>query len=208
MGARAPSALARPAEPRRAVGRHAVVRRRRVPVHRLRRGGVGARLASGPERRKHLLVWVRALLAGTANDMIFMALPLVNNFWQAQATIMLTPRLPLLHPLRLRLSSCTSPTVSVWRTKPPPLSRAALTGLAASLFYAPRHRRREVPLVDLARLRPARSQTGSSARPIGSTHVRSSRSPPPSRGSLGRVVDRDPAVSMPPSRRGSPSCAG
>ena len=33
--------------------------------------------------RDHLLVWVGALIAGTANDMIFMALPLVDNFWQA-----------------------------------------------------------------------------------------------------------------------------
>ena len=90
----------------------------------------------GPERRKHLLVWVGALLAGTANDMIFMALPLVNNFWQAQATIMLTPRLPLYIPC-VYVCFMYFPTVSVWRTNAPPLSRAALTGLAASLFYAP-----------------------------------------------------------------------
>jgi hypothetical protein len=90
----------------------------------------------GPERRKHLLVWIGALLAGTANDMIFMALPLVNNFWQAQATIMLTPRLPLYIPC-VYVCFMYFPTVSVWRTGAPPLARAALTGLAAIVFYAP-----------------------------------------------------------------------
>ncbi len=90
----------------------------------------------GAERRKHLLVWVGAILAGTANDMIFMALPLVNNFWQAQATIMLTPRLPLYIPC-VYVCFMYFPTVSAWRTNAAPLSRAALTGLAAGLFYAP-----------------------------------------------------------------------
>jgi hypothetical protein len=37
-------------------------------------------------------------LVGTANDVIFMALPFVDNFWQSQATIMITPRLPLYIP--------------------------------------------------------------------------------------------------------------
>jgi hypothetical protein len=90
----------------------------------------------GPERRKHVLVWVLALLAGTANDMIFMALPLVNNFWQAQATIMITPRLPLYIPC-VYVCFMYFPTVSAWRLRLPPLSRAALTGLGACVFYAP-----------------------------------------------------------------------
>lgn len=90
----------------------------------------------GAERRKHVLAWVGALLAGTANDMIFMALPLVDNFWQAQATVMLTPRLPLYIPC-VYVCFMYFPTVSVWRLGLPPLARAALTGLAGSLFYAP-----------------------------------------------------------------------
>jgi hypothetical protein len=90
----------------------------------------------GTERRKHLLVWALALLAGTANDMIFMALPLVNNFWQAQATIMITPRLPLYIPC-VYVCFMYFPTVSAWRLHLSPLPRAALTGLAASVFYAP-----------------------------------------------------------------------
>ncbi len=90
----------------------------------------------GAERRRHVLVWVGALLAGTANDMFFMALPLVDNFWQAQATIMITPRLPLYIPC-VYVCFMYFPTVSVWRLGLPPWSRAALTGLAAAIFYAP-----------------------------------------------------------------------
>lgn len=86
--------------------------------------------------RKHLLVWVGALIAGTANDIIFMAMPVVDNFWQAQATVMITARLPLYIPC-VYVCFMYYPTVSVWRLGLPPLSRAALTGLAAIVFYAP-----------------------------------------------------------------------
>jgi hypothetical protein len=93
-------------------------------------------LRQGEQRRQHLLGWVGALLAGTANDLFFMALPLVDNFWQAQATIMLTPRLPLYIPC-VYICFMYTPLVSVWRLNLPPLARAALTGLLASVFYAP-----------------------------------------------------------------------
>ena len=86
--------------------------------------------------RSHLLVWFAALLAGTANDMLFMALPMVDNFWQAQATIMLTPRLPLYIPC-VYICFMYFPTVAVWRLGLPKLAQAALTGLLAELFYAP-----------------------------------------------------------------------
>lgn len=92
--------------------------------------------AQGEARRRHVLVWVLALLAGTANDLTFMALPLVNNFWQAQGIVMLTPRLPLYIPC-VYVCFLYAPTVSVWRANLPPFSRAALTGLAAIAFYAP-----------------------------------------------------------------------
>jgi hypothetical protein len=77
-----------------------------------------------------------ALIAGTANDVIFMALPLVDNFWQAQATVMITARLPFYIPC-VYVCFMYYPTVSVWRLGLPPLARAALTGLAAIVFYAP-----------------------------------------------------------------------
>jgi hypothetical protein len=90
----------------------------------------------GEGRRRHLLAWIGALLAGTANDMFFMALPLVDNFWQAQATIMITPRLPLYIPC-VYICFMYYATVSVWRLGLPQWSRAALTGLAAAVFYGP-----------------------------------------------------------------------
>lgn len=93
-------------------------------------------LQQGDERRKHVLVWVAAILAGTANDLIFMSLPMVENFWQAQATLMITPRLPLYIPC-VYVTFMYLPTVSVWRLGLPPVSRAALSGLAGIAFYAP-----------------------------------------------------------------------
>jgi hypothetical protein len=86
--------------------------------------------------RSHVFVWVAAIIAGTANDVIFMALPLVDNFWQAQATIMLTPRLPLYIPC-VYVCFMYLPTVAVWRLGLNRWSGAALTGLAAIVFYAP-----------------------------------------------------------------------
>jgi hypothetical protein len=88
------------------------------------------------EGRDHLLIWVAALIAGTANDMIFMALPLVDNFWQAQAQIMITARLPLYIPC-VYVCFMYYPTVAVRRLGLSALSQAALTGLLACLFYAP-----------------------------------------------------------------------
>jgi hypothetical protein len=86
--------------------------------------------------RDHVLVWVAALVAGTANDLIFMALPLVDTFWQAQAMVMLTPRLPLYIPC-VYVCFMYFPTVAVRRLGPEPWGAAALTGLVACLFYAP-----------------------------------------------------------------------
>lgn len=86
--------------------------------------------------RAHVLVWAAALIAGTANDLIFMALPVVDNFWQAQATVMLTARLPLYIPC-VYVCFMYYPTVSVWRLGLSPLPSSLLTGLAAILYYAP-----------------------------------------------------------------------
>lgn len=86
--------------------------------------------------RAHLLAWLGALVAGTANDLIFMALPLVDNFWHAQATVMLTPRLPLYIPC-LYVCFLYYPTVAVRRVGARGLAAGALTGLCAALFYAP-----------------------------------------------------------------------
>ena len=41
---------------------------------------------------RHMVVWSGALIGGVANDVLFMVLPFVDNFWHAQAIVMLTPR--------------------------------------------------------------------------------------------------------------------
>jgi hypothetical protein len=46
-------------------------------------------------RNGALDLWFAAWICGTFNDVFTMFLPLIDNFWQAQATVMLTPRLPL-----------------------------------------------------------------------------------------------------------------
>lgn len=86
--------------------------------------------------RAHLLICFGALTAGTGNDLIFMALPLVDNFWQAQATVMLTPRLPL-YIVCLYVVFMYWPVVAVRRLRLRRWPTAALTGLVACLLYAP-----------------------------------------------------------------------
>ncbi|WP_419554464.1 hypothetical protein [Candidatus Poriferisodalis sp.] len=86
--------------------------------------------------RANWFIWAAALIAGTANDLIFIALPLVDNFWQAQASIMLTPRLPLYIPCVYVLFMYW-PTVGIRRLGLGRWSASALTGLVACLFYAP-----------------------------------------------------------------------
>ena len=84
----------------------------------------------------NLLIWFAALVAGTGNDLIFMALPLVDNFWQAQASIMLTPRLPL-YIVCMYLVFMYWPTVAVRGLGLGRWSTATLTGLVACMLYAP-----------------------------------------------------------------------
>ena len=86
--------------------------------------------------RAHLLIWFAALIAGTANDLIFMGLPIVNNFWQAQAQFMITERLPLYIPC-VYVCFMYYPTVAVRRLGLDALGTALATGLLACLFYAP-----------------------------------------------------------------------
>ena len=78
--------------------------------------------------RTHVMVWMAALSAGTANDAIFMLLPFVDNFWQAQACIMLTPRMPLYIPC-VYIVFMYSSTVACWRLGLPLLASVSLTGI-------------------------------------------------------------------------------
>ena len=95
----------------------------------------------GAERRRHMTVWVGALVTGTVNDWIFMLLPLVDNFWQAQATVMLSVRMPLYIPC-VYVWFMYVPTVGLWRVRRSEgpwgrLGQAAAAGLAGIVVYAP-----------------------------------------------------------------------
>ena len=47
--------------------------------------------------RLHLLLWLCALVAGSANDAFFMWIPIVDNFWQSQASIMMCATYQAVH---------------------------------------------------------------------------------------------------------------
>lgn len=85
---------------------------------------------------RYFLVWCAALFAGTANDIFFMFLPVVDNFWHAQGTIMLTPRLPLYIPC-LYICFLYYAHVAAWRLPNIVISTAALAGILGFLFYEP-----------------------------------------------------------------------
>jgi len=96
--------------------------------------------------RCHVMIWIASIVAGTANDAFFMALPIVDNFWQAQACIMLTPRMPLYIPCVYVVFMYTS-AVGAWRVgngsnglrawSVGALGTAALAGLMGELIYSP-----------------------------------------------------------------------
>ncbi len=92
-------------------------------VHAIRRG------------RGHLMLWVGALVAGTANDLIFIAMPLVDNFWHSQGTIMLNPRLPFYIPC-VYVCFMYYPTMAARRLGMNRWSTAALSGLGGIVFYS------------------------------------------------------------------------
>lgn len=87
--------------------------------------------ASGLRYRQAL---VAALTAGAANDLFFMLLPTVDNFWHAQFSVMLTERLPL-YILCAYVSFVYTAAVLSRRT-PGAVAQAALAGLIGCVFYA------------------------------------------------------------------------
>jgi len=99
-------------------------------------GAIVALIHAKKRGRTHLLIWAGALIAGTANDLIFIALPLVDNFWHAQANVMLSARLPLYIPC-VYICFIYYPVVAVRRLGLPVWAQAGLTGIVAVMFYAP-----------------------------------------------------------------------
>jgi hypothetical protein len=82
------------------------------------------------------------MFGGCANDVIFMYLvPVVDNFWHAQAALMITPRLPL-YILCLYNCFIYIPITFLWWYSPSLYQSSRVTfscaaGLLAIAFYAP-----------------------------------------------------------------------
>lgn len=92
------------------------------------------------EERRLMLIWVATFIVGTVNDYIFMLLPVVDNFWQAQGLIMLTPRMPLYIPCVYNgfMYWSTVAAARVFRhARSSALAEASFAGLLAMIFYAP-----------------------------------------------------------------------
>eukprot|EP01065_Artemidia_motanka_P027486 TRINITY_DN32684_c0_g1_i1.p1 TRINITY_DN32684_c0_g1~~TRINITY_DN32684_c0_g1_i1.p1 ORF type:complete len:481 (+),score=115.03 TRINITY_DN32684_c0_g1_i1:72-1514(+) len=82
--------------------------------------------------------WFAAWLCGTANDIFFMFMPFCDNFWQGQASVMITPRLPLyiveMYACVMYFPSVAAEMLSR-RLGAGPIAEACLTGLLAHLYY-------------------------------------------------------------------------
>jgi hypothetical protein len=82
--------------------------------------------------------WVAAVVCGTANDIFFMFMPFCDNFWQAQASVMITPRLPL---YIVEMYACVmyyAPVAASLFSRSMginPIGQACLTGRLAHLYY-------------------------------------------------------------------------
>ena len=79
-------------------------------------------------------LWFSAWLCGTANDIFFMFLPFCDNFWQAQASVMITPRLPL-YIVEMYATIIYLSTTAARQFNLPFVSEATLTGLLAHVLY-------------------------------------------------------------------------
>lgn len=91
-------------------------------------------------RRRLKLLWVASFVVGVVNDYIFMLLPVVDNFWQAQAIVMLTPRMPLYIPCVYNAFMYWAPVAAsrvFHHGRKCPVAEAALAGLLGGLLYAP-----------------------------------------------------------------------
>lgn len=82
--------------------------------------------------------WNAAWICGTANDIFFMFMPFCDNFWQAQASVMITPRLPL---YIVEMYACVmyyAPVAASLFSRSNglnPVGQACCTGLLAHLYY-------------------------------------------------------------------------
>ena len=85
-------------------------------------------------RTNNWQLWFSSWICGSFNDAFFMAMPFCDNFWQAQACIMLTPRMPL-YIVEMYAAILYCATTTARRFSLPYASEAALTGILAHLMY-------------------------------------------------------------------------
>ncbi|GMI46863.1 hypothetical protein TrCOL_g13211 [Triparma columacea] len=86
--------------------------------------------------RSHIVVWVSAITSGTMNDLFFMYLPFSDNFWHAQATIMLSPRLPLYIPAAYSVFQYVGVATAFRLPSTYVAGRCAYAALVSCFFYA------------------------------------------------------------------------
>jgi len=79
-------------------------------------------------------LWFSSWICGSFNDAFFMAMPFCDNFWQAQACIMVTPRMPL-YIIEMYATILYCSTTAARRFGLPYAPEAALCGLMAHLMY-------------------------------------------------------------------------
>lgn len=82
--------------------------------------------------------WCAAWICGTANDIFFMFLPICDNFWQGQASVMITPRLPLYIVEMYASVMYFAPVAASLFSRANglnPYAQACITGLLCHLFY-------------------------------------------------------------------------
>jgi len=82
--------------------------------------------------------WAAAWICGTANDIFFMFMPFCDNFWQAQASVMITPRLPLYIVEMYASVMYYAPVAGSLFSRHMglnPVGQACVTGLLAHMYY-------------------------------------------------------------------------
>lgn len=85
--------------------------------------------------RQHMLMLVSCVVSGTVNDIFFMVMPFVDNFWHAQCTFMLTPRMPLYIPCVYVVFQYAG-MVASWRLRLPLIAQSAAAALLSALLYS------------------------------------------------------------------------
>ena len=95
-----------------------------------------AQPAAGGRRSRHLVLFAASFVGGIGGDVIFTWLPLADNFFHAQASVMLYSRLPL-YIVTYYVGWLYWPMVVCWQFKLPRLAEAGLCALLCLAFYWP-----------------------------------------------------------------------